>query len=71
MVALNAATFCAAERNIIQSDLAEKLGVSRLTISAVETEKYEPSLGLAFRIERLFGSPIESIFDSGEGETGS
>jgi putative transcriptional regulator len=47
-----------------QSDLAEKLGVSRQTINAIETEKYDPSLPLAFRIARLFKLPIEEIFAS-------
>lgn len=47
-----------------QGDLAEKLGVSRQTINAIETEKYDPSLPLAFKIARLFKHPIEEIFDS-------
>lgn len=51
-----------AEREWTQAELAEKLGVSRQTVNAVETEKYEPSLGLAFKIARLFGCPIEEIF---------
>ena len=46
-----------------QADLAGRLGVSRQTINAIETEKYEPSLSLAFRIARLFRQPIEAIFD--------
>ena len=45
-----------------QSDLADKLGVSRQTINAIETEKYDPSLPLAFKIARLFKQPIEKIF---------
>lgn len=45
-----------------QGDLAERLEVSRQTINAIETGKYDPSLPLAFRIARLFGKPIESIF---------
>ena len=45
-----------------QSDLAEKLGVSRQTINAIETEKYDPSLPLAFKMARLFKLPIEDIF---------
>jgi putative transcriptional regulator len=45
-----------------QGDLAEELGVSRQTINAIETEKYDPSLPLAFRIARLFKRPIEEIF---------
>ena len=51
-----------AERDWSQADLAEKLGVSRQTINAIETGKYDPSLPLAFRIARLFGSAIEDIF---------
>jgi len=48
-----------------QADLAERLDVSRQTVNAVETGKYDPSLPLAFRIAKLFGRPIESIFDPG------
>jgi putative transcriptional regulator len=51
-----------AERDWSQADLAERLDVSRQTINALETGKYDPSLPLAFRIARLFGQPIESIF---------
>ena len=51
-----------AERTWTQADLAEKLGVSRQTVNAIETEKYEPSLTLAFKIARLFDDMIESIF---------
>jgi putative transcriptional regulator len=46
-----------------QSDLADKLGVSRQTINAIETEKYDPSLPLAFKVARLFNLPIEDIFE--------
>ena len=46
-----------------QSDLADKLGVSRQTINAIETEKYDPSLPLAFKIARVFKLPIEEIFE--------
>jgi putative transcriptional regulator len=53
-----------AERGWTQADLAERLEVSRQTVNAVETEKYEPSLTLAFRIARLFGKPIEAIFEA-------
>lgn len=49
-----------------QGELAERLGVSRQTVNAIETGKYDPSLPLAFRIGRLFGKPIESVFDPGE-----
>lgn len=45
-----------------QSDLADKLGVSRQTVNAIETEKYDPSLPLAFKMARLFKKPIEEIF---------
>jgi len=45
-----------------QGELAERLAGSRQTINAIETGKYDPSLPLAFRIARLFGQPIESIF---------
>jgi len=51
-----------AERDWSQADLAEKLQVSRQTINALETGKYDPSLPLAFKIARLFGLPIETIF---------
>ena len=46
-----------------QGDLADKLGVSRQTVNAIETEKYDPSLPLAFKIARLFKMKIEDIFD--------
>jgi putative transcriptional regulator len=45
-----------------QADLAERLDVSRQTVNAIETGKYDPSLPLAFRIARLFRQSIESIF---------
>jgi putative transcriptional regulator len=51
-----------AERDWSQGELAERLGVSRQSINAVETGKYDPSLPLAFRIARLFELPIEAIF---------
>lgn len=51
-----------AERDWSQADLAERLGVSRQTVNALETGKYDPSLPLAFKIARLFGRPIERIF---------
>jgi putative transcriptional regulator len=51
-----------AERNWSQADLAERLGVSRQTVNAIETEKYDPSLPLAFRIAGLFEQAIEDIF---------
>lgn len=48
-----------------QADLAERLDVSRQAVNAIETGKHDPSLPLAFRIARLFGQPIEAIFDDG------
>jgi putative transcriptional regulator len=53
-----------AARKWSQGDLAEELGVSRQTVNAVETEKYDPSLPLAFKIARLFKRPIEEIFEA-------
>ena len=47
-----------------QSDLAERLEVSRQSVNAIETGRYDPSLPLAFRIAELFGLPIEEIFVS-------
>lgn len=58
-----------AERGWSQGELAEKLGVSRQTINAIETEKYDPSLPLAFKIARVFGQPIERIFSDRGGRT--
>jgi len=48
--------------NLTQELLAEQLGVTRQTILAIEKEKYDPSLELAFRISRLFRVPLEKIF---------
>jgi putative transcriptional regulator len=45
-----------------QADLADQLGVSRQTVNALETEKYDPSLPLAFRVARLFKLSIEEVF---------
>lgn len=53
-----------AEREWSQQDLAERLEVSRQSVNAIETGKYDPSLPLAFRIAELFGRPIEDIFTS-------
>lgn len=50
-----------------QGDLAEKLSVSRQTINAIETEKYDPSLPLALRIAKLFGRPVEELFWEDDG----
>jgi putative transcriptional regulator len=54
------------ERSWSQADLAQKLDVSRQTVNAIETGKYDPSLPLAFKIARLFGMSIETIFVPGE-----
>ncbi len=51
-----------AERDWSQADLASALGVSRQTVNALETGRYDPSLPLAFKISRTFALPIESIF---------
>ncbi|HYD45316.1 MAG TPA: helix-turn-helix transcriptional regulator [Phenylobacterium sp.] len=62
---LNRLKVLRAERNWSQGDLADRLGVSRQSINAIETGKYDPSLPLAFKIARLFGQPIETIFQDG------
>lgn len=51
-----------AERDWTQGDLATRLGISRQSVNAIETGKYDPSLPLAFRIADLFALPIEAIF---------
>jgi putative transcriptional regulator len=55
-----------AERNWSQADLADKLDVSRQSVNAIETGKYDPSLPLAFKIATVFGLPIEQIFTADE-----
>jgi len=55
-----------AERDWTQADLASALDVSRQTVNAIETGKYDPSLPLAFKIARLFDKQIEDIFDDKE-----
>jgi putative transcriptional regulator len=52
-----------AERKWSQADLAERLEVSRQSVNAIETGKYDPSLPLAFKLARLFGTTIEAIFN--------
>jgi putative transcriptional regulator len=52
-----------AERQWSQADLATRLNVSRQTVNAIETGKYDPSLPLAFRIAHVFGQTIEAIFE--------
>lgn len=56
-----------AERDWSQADLAQRLGVSRQTVNAVETGKYDPSLPLAFKIAAVFEQSIEEIFDPDTG----
>ena len=52
-----------AERSWSQAEMADRLGVSRQTVNAIENQRYDPSLPLAFDIARLFGLAIEQIFD--------
>jgi putative transcriptional regulator len=52
------------EQGWSQGDLADKLEVSRQTVNAIETGRYDPSLPLAFTIAKLFGKPIEKIFST-------
>ena len=58
-----------AERGWSQAELGGRLGVSRQAVNAIETGKYDPSLPLAFKLARLFGMPIEEMFDDGQGDT--
>jgi putative transcriptional regulator len=62
-----------ARHNLTQAELAEKLGVSRQTINAIETEKYDPSLPLALKIASVFGQYVEEIFfvENGRVENGN
>jgi len=55
-----------AERNWSQADLAQRLEVSRQSVNAIETGKFDPSLPLAFKLARLFGRRIEEIFEDSE-----
>jgi putative transcriptional regulator len=54
------------QRDWSQGELARRLGVSRQTVNAIETEKYDPSLPLAFKVSRVFRLPIERIFQDPE-----
>lgn len=58
-----------AERDWSQAELADRVGVSRQTINAIETGKYDPSLPLAFALSRLFAKPLETIFFPDAGGT--
>lgn len=57
-----------AERNWSQADLAERLGISRQSVNAIETGRFDPSLPVAFQLARLFALPIEEIFLDESGE---
>lgn len=52
-----------AEHDLSQAELADRLGIARQTINALEAGKYAPSLPLAFKISKLFAKPVEEIFD--------
>lgn len=56
-----------AEKGWTQEELGRRLGVSRQAVNALETEKHDPSLDLAFRIAAVFGQPVEAIFDNPHG----
>lgn len=58
---------CRAERGWSQAELAERLEVSRQTVNAIENERYDPSLPLAFRISAIFGRAIEEVFQPDAG----
>ena len=53
-----------AERSWTQEELGKRVGVSRQAINALETEKHDPSLDLAYRISKEFGTPVEQIFEN-------
>ena len=59
-----------AERGWSQAELGERLGVSRQAVNALETERHDPSLDLAFRIAALIGEPVEAIFENPHGLRG-
>ena len=60
-----------AEREWSQAELADRLGVSRQTVNAIENQRYDPSLPLAFAIARVFDRTIEQVFDPNGGEPGA
>lgn len=57
-----------AKHNLTQGELADRMGVSRQTINAIETEKYDPSLPLAFKIAEIFECRIEDVFFMSNGK---
>lgn len=56
-----------AEKGWTQEELGKAIGVSRQAVNALETEKHDPSLDLAYRIASVFGQPVESIFENRHG----
>ena len=62
MIINNSIRECRKQLNLTQENLAQLLGVSRQTINAIENEKYNPSLGLALKISKVFNKPVEDIF---------
>jgi putative transcriptional regulator len=58
-----------AERGWSQQELAERAGVSRQTINSIEAERYDPSLPLAFKLGKVFGLAVESMFEDEEGRS--
>jgi putative transcriptional regulator len=63
---IRALRFAAGE--MTQAELAERIGVTRQTVIAIEQERYSPSLELAFQIARVFGVPLDAVFHYPEGE---
>jgi putative transcriptional regulator len=59
----NRLTILRAERGWSQAELAARLGVSRQTVNAIEKERYDPSLPLAFKLAEVFGTSIEQMFE--------
>ena len=57
-----------AEKGWTQEDLGKAIGVSRQAVNALETEKHDPTLDLAYRLAAIFGQPVESIFENPHGE---
>jgi putative transcriptional regulator len=58
----------AAHGDLTQAELAERLGVTRQTVIAIEQGRYSPSLEMAFQIARVFGVPLDDVFHYGEGD---
>lgn len=67
----NAIASLRSERGWTQAEVAQRIGVSRQTINAIETGKFDPSLPVAFRLARLFGRRIDEIFLDEQGEDDS